>query len=864
VLGTVNITVDSAVGRTAGNGTDGAVGASGRAASERFFADDLARHGRRAAVVTAHGAVTYTELDTRVGELAARLGTRPRLVLIAVDRSLEAVVAYLAALRARHPVLLTSAGDDRAVQLLTAAYDPDVVLDARRGWALDERRSSPAHQLHPDLAVLLSTSGSTGSPKLVRLSRENLASNAAAIVRYLRLTDTDRAITTLPMQYCYGLSVVNTHLHAGAGLVLTDLSVMDRCFWDLFRASGSTSLAAVPHTFDLLDRVGFESMALPSLRCITQAGGRMDPAMVRRYAGLAERDGWELFVMYGQTEATARMAYLPPDLAASHPYAIGRPIPGGSLSIDTPDDDGVGELVYRGRNVMLGYAEHPRDLASGRTVHSLRTGDLARVDADGLYEIVGRRSRFIKAYGLRVDLDEVERSLAEHGFAALCTGDDAALVVAVEGADEDTDAAAGLVSDQLGLPRSYVRVLAVPALPRLPTGKPDHAAIARLAALVDPPAGAAPRVDVGEHDRGAVVRAAFSATLGVDATDDDTFVSLGGDSLSYVEMSIRLEQVLGTLPRDWHTTPIGDLVPARRAPRLVAATDTSAIVRAVAIVLIVGTHARLWQLPGGAHALLAVAGYNFARFQLSARTIAASTARIAVPSMCWIGLVAAASEKYGWPNALLVNGLVERPGDHRGYWFIEALVWTLVPLALLLAVPAVSRLDRARPLAVPAAALALGLLIRFDVVELTSTHRTSRAHEVLWLFALGWVAARADSFRQRMLVSGVATLAVPGFFENIDRELVILAGFLLVLWFPTMPVPRLAQRLLAPLAAASLYIYLTHFQVFPPLARLHGPAAAVVGSLVVGIVASATAGQVVGRAERAVRVRIGTGRADGP
>jgi acyl-coenzyme A synthetase/AMP-(fatty) acid ligase len=201
------------------------------------------------------------------------------------------------------------------------------------------------------------------------------------------------------MSYCYGLSVINSHLLRGAGLVLTDLSVVDPCFWELFRDRGATSFAAVPYTFELLERVGFADMDLPSLRYVTQAGGRLDPEKVRSYAEQGRRKGWDLFVMYGQTEATARMAYLPPALSTTAPGAIGVPVPGGEFRIEPIPGLADGELVYTGPNVMLGYAQSPADLAAGRTITELRTGDLARKHPTGVYEVVGRRSRFVKIVG---------------------------------------------------------------------------------------------------------------------------------------------------------------------------------------------------------------------------------------------------------------------------------------------------------------------------------------------------------------------------------------------------------------------------------------------------------------------------------
>ena len=824
-----------------------------------LFVDGLADHGEAVAIATAERTLTYAELDEAVSALAAELGAERRLVLVEAANTVAALVALLGALRGGHPVVLGPPGASGAAHPLTTAYDPDVVLRADHGWAVEQRRARAASELHPDLALLLATSGSTGSPKLVRLSRESVQANASAIVRSLDITASDRAVTTLPMQYCYGLSVITSHLTAGATVVLTDRSVVDECFWRLFGATGATTLAGVPHTFDLLDRVGFPEMALPTLRTVTQAGGRLHPDTVRRYAALGARRGWDLFVMYGQTEATARMAYLPPALAASHPHTIGVPVPGGRFAIHDPDDDGVGELVYSGPNVMLGYAAGLADLGLGRTVDVLRTGDLGRRTPEGLYEVVGRRSRFIKPCGLRVDLDRVEVLLGDHGVHGACTGDDHQLVVAVTQPDH-VERAAGVVSDHLGLRGTHVRVVLVEEVPRLTNGKVDHAELRRRAHEGGSDDAIAPRHGAPRSDAevAAAVRSSFAAVLGSEPTADDSFVSLGGDSLSYVEMSVRLEQVLGTLPRDWHTRSIDDLTSQPAPPSLLARVDTTVVLRAVAIVLVVGSHTRLWGITGGAHTLLAIAGLNLARFRPEPSAMVASVARIAVPSMCWIGAVAAFSDEWRWPNALLVNGWLGTSGDPWGYWYIEALVQIVVPLAALLAVPAVRRLDRRAPFGVAVAAVVAGLVVRFDVVVDVDTAWTmSRPHEVFWILAVGLAAGRATTSPRRLLVSALALAGMPGFFGGATQEVVVAAGILLAVWVPALPLPRAVGRVAGWLAGASLYTYLTHYQVYPPLLRASGPLAAVVGSLLVGIAVWLVARRAVPAAERALRRAVG-------
>jgi acyl-CoA synthetase (AMP-forming)/AMP-acid ligase II len=803
----------------------------------------LRTHGDQPALAAADGWTTYRDLAERVDDVARRLGPVPRLVHVPLPRTVPGITGYLGALAGGHAVLVTDDDPGRSAEI-AARFDPDVVLDPRGGSCdVLERRDGTRHQLHPDLALLLSTSGSMGAPRLVRLSHANLLSNARAIADYLGLTADDRAITSLPLHYCYGLSVLHSHLLVGAGIVVTDLSVVDRCFWDAFRHHGVTSLAGVPHTFELLERGGFGDLDAPSLRLVTQAGGRLDPAHVRRLARQGERDGWELVVMYGQTEATARMAYLPPSLAAAHPSAIGIPIPGGTLRLEPCDaaDDGVGELVYEGPNVMLGYAESPADLGLGATVEALRTGDLARRNEAGLFELVGRRARFAKVCGLRVDLDEVEATLRTAGVEALCTSDDERLAVVAVAADREP--VARLVAGRTGLPAWRIAVATVDELPRLSNGKPDHRRVLALATH-----GAA---DAAEPAADGRVHAVYERVLGVPAvTDDDTFIALGGDSLSYVEASIALERIVGALPSDWPSRPVGSLVPADRR-RWSARIETSVVLRALSIVLIVSMHVKLTALMGGAHLLLTMAGYSFGRFQPGPVGRLRSIARIAVPSALWLALATQLNDRIDLAHVLLLNGWFGADDAHGGYWFGEALVQILLPVTAVLAIPAVRRAEGARPLAVAATALAVGLLVRFHVIDLPTVEpHDIRPHDTFWLFALGWAAAHARAPLARLALSAVALAALPGYFGEPQREVFLIAALLVLLWVPSLPVPRVATRAIGLVAGASLYIYLTHWQVFGPVRAELGKPAALVAALVAGVALWRLIGAVEARVRR--------------
>ncbi|YCK83064.1 AMP-binding protein [Arthrobacter sp. D3-18] len=855
------------------------------------FAANLAAFGDRTAISIGERSVSYLELSRRVEAMARSFGPARCLIALEAENTLSSLTVYLAALASGHPLLILPPGGGHAADSLIAAYDPDIIARSAPGdCVLDVRRLETRHQLHPELALLVSTSGSTGSPKLVRLSGASVQANAAAIAEYLYLRPSDTAATTLPLSYCYGMSVVNSHLLVGASLVLTDLSVVDPCFWDLVRSRGVTSFAAVPYTFDLLDRVGFEHMDLPSLRYITQAGGRLAPERVRSYAELGRKRGWDLFVMYGQTEATARMAYLPPDQAVVHPHAIGVPVPGGAFRLEPVPGLDASELVFTGPNVMLGYAERAEDLALGREMTELHTGDLARQGPGGLYEIVGRRSRFVKIVGLRVDLGRVERLLADLGLSAAAAGSDEMVVAAVEG-DRDLALVAKTLTQDLGVPRAAVELYSVPSIPRLANGKPDYPAILALSVRPEP----AQPEDVLHADDGnspattdSVQRIFADALERQDVAITDSFVSLGGDSLSYVAVSVRLEKALGRIPQGWHTMPICELVPApdsapsgdlreagapgpvgravqRWHSKLIASMETGIVLRAVAIVFIVATHIDFFSWEGTAHVLMALAGYNFARFQLTGSKIERlrrqlrAVARIVVPSVAVIGLAFVVTDDYRWHNVFLLNSLVGPPGwtDLSRFWFVEVLVHILLGLAILLAIPGVDKALRRWPWAFPLVLAGIDLLQRFDVIDLPYPGQGP----VLWLFAFGWAAAVSRQWWQRAAMTALALLTIPGSFPDESRSATILVGFLILLWIPTLPVPRGLHRITALLASSSLYIYVTHWLVYPHFDEF-SKGLAVAASLVAGVAYWALATRAMGNAGRWLRARSGARRND--
>ncbi|NHA00734.1 hypothetical protein G5V59_13980 [Nocardioides sp. W3-2-3] len=414
------------------------------------------------------------------------------------------------------------------------------------------------------------------------------------------------------------------------------------------------------------------------------------------------------------------------------------------------------------------------------------------------------------------------------------------LVVAVPGAPDPEALAevAAEVAADTGLPPHAIRAAAVAELPRLANGKPDHAALARLH-----PEPAPEPVSLGD----ALARH-YARVLGREVGPQDSFVSLGGDSLSYVELSLLLERRLGALPPDWQRRSVADLAlldPARR--RRFARIDTTIPLRALAIVMIVGSHSNLWTLVGGAHVLLAVTGTNFARFHLTdedsrqrLRRVGRAAARIAVPSILWIGLVSLVAGTYPLRTVLLLNDLLggrgwSEPAWH--FWFVEVVLMLAVGAGLLTSVPRVMALERRHRFGLAAGLTALALVPRWWATW--SSYDGDVIHSSLfvgWLFLGGWAAAVARTTPQRLLAAGLLLLGTWDLTGDLQRDLTIAGGLLVLVGLPTVPWPRVLVGITGTLASASLLIYLTHWQVYPHLEN-RWPLGGLLASLAVGVLA---------------------------
>lgn len=448
----------------------------------------------KTAAIDEHGArLTYGDLLKENEKLASAAGGRC-LAFILCRNTIGAMIGYTAFINNNIvPVLVASDIDRELLGNLMDTYKPELIwlpeengsefggeeLYSAYDYVLIRNFNGKKWELNDELCLLLTTSGSTGSPKLVRQSYKNVLANAEAIAQYLELDDTERPITTLPMNYTYGLSIINSHLLVGATILFTEKGLMQKEFWSFFRAEEATSFGGVPYTYEMLDKLRFSRMDLPSLRTMTQAGGKLQPELHKKFAEYAKETGRHFVVMYGQAEATARMSYLPYERSLEKYGSMGIAIPGGRFSIIDLDGKEItephttGELVYEGPNVTLGYAECGEDLKKGDERHGrLVTGDMAQVDEDGYYYIVGRKKRFLKIFGNRVNLDEVDRIIKSHfgNIECVSSGKDDKMYLFITDA-KYKDEIRSFISDKTGLNSSAFVVEVIDAIPRNDSGK---------------------------------------------------------------------------------------------------------------------------------------------------------------------------------------------------------------------------------------------------------------------------------------------------------------------------------------------------------------------------------------------------------
>lgn len=427
--------------------------------------------------------LTYGEMLKLSSRIHSEVGSRC-LFFILTKNDVGGIAWVMATILSGNvPLILSANTEPQLLQNLIDTYRPQYICepsgnaDCEYGYSMATTGEDKC-DLHPELSHLLPTSGSTGSPKLVRHKYGNIEAAGLNISTFFRLTENDRPLMVLPLHYTMGLSMVFSHLKVGATILITDKNMTDPAFWKFLKEERATSFTGVPFSYEILDKMRFTRMKLPDLTLLTQGGGKMPAELNLKFAEYCRDNGKRWVATYGQSEGTARMAWLPEEYAISKMGSIGIAVPNGRLSLrdvdgkEITESPATGEMCYEGKNVTMGYARCREDLALGDERHGfLPTGDIAYRDADGFYFIKGRMKRFLKIFGNRIGLDECDQIVkGAVSCECACTGNDSLLIVYLTDANESEKAKAALV-EAVHLPANVIEVRFIEALPKNETGK---------------------------------------------------------------------------------------------------------------------------------------------------------------------------------------------------------------------------------------------------------------------------------------------------------------------------------------------------------------------------------------------------------
>lgn len=421
-------------------------------------------------LVSPKNEVTYNQLFKCIEELKGEI-KYAKLAILVFDQDIQCVAFYLSCFVSGIPlILIDNTYSLTDIIALVYRFEVDIVagcsLNSFYGEKIYEKNDFSIRKtgvnshinIHASIAVLISTSGSLQNAKFVKLSRENLICNTAQILSYLPIDATDIAMPAPPFSYVYGLSVLNTHLKAGAMILLCKDSILSKEYWSFVSQYNITNINGVPYFYDIIKKINGLSRLHVEPKFFTQAGGQMSESTKKYLIDFYKEP--KLYIMYGQSEATARISYLAPSLVNRKKNCIGVAVPNGKISIEGD------EIVYYGPNIFVGYASSRKDLSFIEEREKLYTGDCGYFGADGLVYIKGRKSRFVKVMGKRLSLDCCENLLINAGLECAVTATEERIRIFIVGSYDRRR-----ISELLKLPVVAFDVISIDAIPRAYNGK---------------------------------------------------------------------------------------------------------------------------------------------------------------------------------------------------------------------------------------------------------------------------------------------------------------------------------------------------------------------------------------------------------
>ena len=463
--------------------------------SNYFFIKNKYQNLNRTAVITEKKIqISYATLYKDIKKYSKNIKRKSVLLLLCTN-NYSTLIAYMCCLFTKTvPILVDENIRPEKFKKIIRNFKPDYIFSSKNINFMEKKyfvkninntflicrnTISQKNNLDPKISLLLSSSGSTGSLKFIKISLKNIRHNTKTIIQYLGLTKNDKTIINLPFSYSYGLSVVNTHLYAGAKIFLCNHSVISKEFWTIFKSFKPTNFNGVPYTYNLISKLYIKKIDFSCLKFISQAGGKLNKKYLEELIAVSKKYKFNIFVMYGQTEASPRISYLEPKLIERKIESIGKTLKGGKIWLENNNKKRIhqanteGELIYKGPNVFIGYAKNRHDLTikgKGFTSDILKTGDLAKFDDEGYIYITGRKNRYSKILGNRINLEEVEEILSQNNFSSICSVQKDFLNIYCETKSNPRDLL-NIIKNSTTIPTNRCKVHLIKNIPRNMSGK---------------------------------------------------------------------------------------------------------------------------------------------------------------------------------------------------------------------------------------------------------------------------------------------------------------------------------------------------------------------------------------------------------
>ena len=838
-------------------------GSSLQRVTERFF-EQVDRRPDHPAVLFEDEVLTYGELGQRVTRLSSFLRSRGveagSLVAVCVSRSLDTVTALLAVMHAGGAYVPIDPDHPEArINQILEDVDPPLLLseEALKGklgamrqdriccldrdeWLVETKPSEAGEWDCGELAYVIFTSGSTGRPKGVEVRHQGLSAFLRAMAEQPGLDRSDRLLAVTTVSFDIAALEMFLPLVEGATVCLASRrdGLDGHALSDLIQRHRITVIQATPATFHILVAVGWQGSSDLKILC----GGE---ALPKALAGaLIERSG-ELWNMYGPTETTIWSLVKKID-SIERGITIGRPIQGTRTYIlndrFVPVPIGVpGELFIAGEGLARGYFGRP-DLTTERFVRDpfsddseskmYRTGDEARLASNGEIEFLGRLDNQVKVRGFRIELGEVETAICGHKEVSQCVvgvyepvADEKVLVAYVvqsKGASRiDITTMREYLASLLPAYMIPSAVVNLECLPLTPNNKVDRKALPKPSA--DDFSGQQEVAPASTPKELAIIEN-WERILGISPIGiDQSFAELGGDSLSFVQISVALEGDLGHVPDKWEEMPIKSLAGVESRNSVFARVDTAIFARAALIVLVVFVHSGLVGVKGITNGLFLVSGFAFANFQLKSivqrkniSSVIQSVLKIVIPVFLFSSFLQLSSGEFSASALLNYSNFLGPHASRTDFWFIQVLVQLMLIMALILSFRRVREFASKSPFQFGVWLLALSVVLNFGISFWWDTsHLFNRLpHLKLWMFALGWCVYFADSVMRRGIVVGlIVILSIPVVFAvepSVSATVTTALVALSLLFLSNVVVLVPLHRVVYALAGASLFIYITH------------------------------------------------------